>query len=81
MAGSSLFPDQLQGLRGGDDRDVLVCLEYQQVLIAGDDEVGVGGEGGGEYLVVIRITAHRLRQGRGFNHGGQLAQRIEQVAA
>ena len=38
-------------------------LQYQQILIACDDGVGLGGEGRREDEVVVRIPADRFRSG------------------
>ena len=52
----------LQGGRGGENRDALILVQIEQVAIAGDDEVGLGGERASEHVVVIRITAGWGRQ-------------------
>ena len=52
----------MQGVRGGEDRDALILVQIEQVAIARDDEVGLGGERASEHMVVIRITAGWGRQ-------------------
>ena len=39
-----------------DDADALERLEDEQVFVAGDDEVGVAADGGGEDGEVVRIS-------------------------
>jgi hypothetical protein len=57
--------EAFEGGADGADGDVLEVAEAEQVGIAGDDELGAGGAGTGEHLVVVGITAHA-------RHGGGL---------
>jgi hypothetical protein len=45
--GASSFPgllDAFDGLRGVDDGDAAIGVDHEQILVAGDDELGLGGE-------------------------------------
>lgn len=49
--------DVRQGLHGAHDLDVLVSLQVEEVFVARDNEIGVGGERAGKHLVIVRIGA------------------------
>jgi hypothetical protein len=63
--------DERERLARREDADGAKRIEGPQILIAGDDEAGVGGERTGEHLIVIGIAtdwddrggAHELREG------------------
>lgn len=46
----------LQHLGGLEDRDALIGSEREQVVIAGDDDLGLSGERGSEDVIVIGIA-------------------------
>ena len=47
--------DDLQGLGDADDAHALVLGHRQQRLVAGDHQIGLGGERGADDHIVIRI--------------------------
>lgn len=55
--------DPLGRSSGIDDRDLAEVAEVEQVAVAGYDQIGIGGDGGGEHLIVVGIA----RDG-GFMH-------------
>jgi integrase/recombinase XerD len=57
----------LQGIRGCEDGDALIRMQNEQVFIAGDDEVSLGGERASEHVVIVWIAAHRRVKGLGFD--------------
>src|SRR5882757_1779596 len=58
----------LQSLAGLDDGDALMAAQGQQVLaVARDDQVGTGGDGGGEHLVVVGVGGHHARHLEGLD--------------
>lgn len=61
-----------KNLGGIEDADVVKGAEGEQVLIAGDDHIGLGSDGEGQEFVVIRVAADRHRQGRRVDHFGEL---------
>src|SRR5690606_22061332 len=60
--GLSRCLDAAHGIRRGEDRDVLIRLEIEQIEIARDDEIGARRERAGEHGIIIRIAASRCRQ-------------------
>jgi hypothetical protein len=52
--------DDAQGLRGVDDANAPVGVECEQVVVAGDDEIGACGDGAGEHGFVVGIAANAL---------------------
>ena len=54
--------DAAQGLGGREDGDVLVEFEGEQMLIAGDDQIGLSGDRAGEYMIVVGIARDGLRE-------------------
>ncbi len=69
--GLLLSVDFAQRLRRGDDRDVLISLEREQIVIAGDDEIGTRRERCGEHMIVIGI-ARDLRHGIRLDDNGDV---------
>lgn len=60
--------DDLQSLSGIDDADALIAAQRQQMLaITGDDEIGLGGERTGKYMVIVGIVRHDTRHVEGFS--------------
>jgi len=57
----SLCIQILQGLRGGEDRDALIGVQDEQVLIARDDELGSSGERAGKHMIIVGIATDRRR--------------------
>jgi hypothetical protein len=49
--------DQPDGVGRRDDADVLEAAEREQVVVAGDEEIGLGGDGGRDNLIVVSIGA------------------------
>ena len=60
--------DELQRLRRGQDIDVLIVLQAEQVVIAGDDAVGLSGTGQGQHGIIVRIAAEGAWQRRRIDH-------------
>lgn len=54
-------------LGGGENGYSLITTDREQIVIAGDDEIGLGGEGSGDDLIVIGIPKHHARRGRRLN--------------
>lgn len=54
--------DPAQGLGGREDGDVLVDFEAEQMLIAGDDQIGPSGDRAGEHVVIVGIARDSLRE-------------------
>ena len=54
--------DAAQGLGGREDGDVLVDFESEQMLIAGDDQIGLSGDRAGEHMIVVGIARDGLRE-------------------
>lgn len=50
--------DECERLSRAEDIDALELFEDQQVLVAGDDEGGFGGERTGKHVIIIGIAAH-----------------------
>ncbi|MBK8962189.1 MAG: hypothetical protein IPM75_03730 [Candidatus Competibacteraceae bacterium] len=48
---------------GVDDVNALIATDGQEIVIAGDDEIGLGGQSGGDDLIVIGVTHHARYQG------------------
>jgi len=72
--------DSLHRLCRGDDRDVPVVLEGEQVVITRDDEIGLSCDGHCQHRIIIRIAAHRLWQGWRFDYFRQPVQLVECAA-
>lgn len=51
----------------------MVGLDRAHALIARDDERGAGGDGSGEYRIVIGIDEHHLRDRRCVHHAREPA--------
>jgi len=66
---SSSAVNDVQVFRRADDFGSAVFFEYEQVFIAGDDVVGVGGSGAFEILVVGFIPAAAGSNPFGIGHG------------
>jgi hypothetical protein len=47
--------------------------ESEEVVIAGNDKIGLRGDGEGQHNVVVRIAADRFRQGWRVDEFGQVA--------
>lgn len=58
--GSQRSVDLIEILPGRDDWNAPEGLERQQVLVAGDDEVRVAGEGAFEEEVIVGVTADAI---------------------
>ena len=54
----------LQSIRGGEDRDALMLAQIEQVFVAGDDELGLGGRCAGEHMVIVGIAGGGFDRGR-----------------
>ena len=67
---SSPSLDDLQGLGGRCDGNVLIALEDDQVVIPGDDQIGAGGERASEQRIVVRIAGDPLRELSGRHQRG-----------
>ena len=48
-----LSPDGAQGIDRGEGWDVLEGVEIEQTLVAGDDQIDLGGECQGEDVVIV----------------------------
>lgn len=51
-----LHVDSAQRLGRGDNRDILIRAENEQIAIAEDDEIGLSGERAREHVIVVRIA-------------------------
>ena len=51
--------DTLQRLRSSDDRHLPKFFEHEQVVIAGNDCIGVRRQSTSEYSIVVGIAAYR----------------------
>lgn len=60
----SRYGHALQGFRGGEDGDAVVFFEHEQIVIAGDDGLGVGGERASKDMIVVGS-----RETRGISAG------------
>ncbi len=69
----SLAADAQQGLGRCDDGDALEDLTHEQIVIARDNSIDLGGQSQGEHRIVIGIAANRPRQGRRIDHLDKLA--------
>lgn len=65
----------------------MVAVEREQIGIAGDDDLGLGGECAVDDVVVVRVAYHHWRVSAGpqgveylqFNWAGQVNQLFEQL--
>ena len=58
-----LSADALHPLRRCDDGNVLILpTQVEQMLVAGNDEVGLGGQRAGEHMIVVRIVGDYTRR-------------------
>lgn len=55
--------DALDRLRSRHDAYSLKLFEHKQIRIARHDQIGLRGQRTSEYSIVIRVTAHGLKQG------------------
>ena len=57
----------LEPLAGSEDSDAAVFREHQQVIVAGDDAIGLAGNCRGEHRDIVRVPACVFGQCRGSN--------------
>jgi hypothetical protein len=51
-----LAAEKFHGIAGINDRDAVIVLERAQVGVAGDDQLGAGGECAGEHGIVVGVA-------------------------
>ena len=70
---AGLLLDCVEGIGGVEDGDAVDVLEVTQMLVAGDDEFGVGGERGGEDDVIVGTAGDGAGEDCGFDAVGKNA--------
>jgi hypothetical protein len=60
--------DPAQRIGWVEDRGVLEGVEIEQILVAGDDQLDLGGERQGEDVVIVGIATDRLWEGLGYEN-------------
>jgi hypothetical protein len=68
-----------QRIGGCDDRDILEGLEFEQIKIASDYEIGACRDGAGEYMIIIRIAADWRGQGLWFHYDAKAAVLLHEI--
>lgn len=75
------FADDLHRVCRRNDGDTLVAAEREQMLlVAGDDQISVGGDRTGEHMIIIGIVGHHARRVDGFNQFDDLDEIGEHLA-
>lgn len=70
--------EPLKECSGSDDADALVGTQDEQILIAGNDGVRIGGYSCSQHDVVSSIAADLPRQGHWFNNQDRPAKKIQE---
>lgn len=72
IAALRLSGDALHRLNRCDDRDALIVpTEAEQMLVPGDDEIGLGRDGTGEHMIVVGIVGDHARHVGRRGHGSE----------
>ncbi len=76
----SFIGEQLNSLRGRNDRDVLVLsAQVEQMLVAGDDQLGIGGAGASEHLIIVRVIEYDTWHDGRLHDDGDIQKTSEQI--
>lgn len=62
-----------------DDRNASITFHLQQMRVAGDHEIGLGGDGAREHRVVVRVVDDHRRDDRSNDHRSQSGIALEDL--
>ena len=75
-----LSADQFDGLgRRNDSNAFVLPAQAEQVLVAGDDQLGIDRQGTGEHLVIVGVIGHHAWHGGRLHHDGRVLIAFEQL--